>query len=45
MLAVNTYDLTVYQTSFVRNVQNCFIWFSVDKAPAKLHISLYIADT
>ena len=38
MLAVNTYDLTVYQTSFVCNVQNCFIWFSVDKAPAKLHV-------
>ena len=38
MLAVNTYDLTVYQTSFVRNVQNCFIWFSVDTAPAKLSI-------
>ena len=38
MLAVNTYDLTLYQTSFVRNVQNCFIWFSVDKAPAKLHV-------
>ena len=45
MVAVDTFDLILYRTSFVGNIQNCVICFLVDGTPSKLHVSLYIADS
>ena len=45
MVAVNTFDLILYRTSFVGNIPNCVIWFSVVETLAKLQVSLYIADS
>ena len=46
MLAVNTFDLILYPTSFVGNVQNCVILFyESNPPPAKLHVASYIIDS
>ena len=45
LLAVNTFDLILYWTSFVRNVPNCVILFHLDEAPAKLHTFSYIVHS
>ena len=45
LLAVNTFDLILYRTSFVRNVPNCVILFYMDEAPPKLHTFSYIVDS
>ena len=45
MLAVDIYDLILYQTSFAGNIPNCVIRFLVGGTPSKLQASLYIADS
>ena len=45
MLAVDTYDLTLYRTSFVGNIPNCVIMFTNDETLANLHVSSYIVDS
>ena len=45
MLAINTHNLILNNTSFVGNIQNCVIWFFPDRTPSNLHVSLYIADS
>ena len=45
MLAVNTYDLILYRTSFVGNIPNCVIMFNMDETLGNLHVSSYIVDS
>ena len=43
MLAVNTHNFILNNTSFVGNIQNCVIWFFPHRTPSNLHVSLSIS--
>ena len=44
MLALDTYNLILYRTSFVGNIPNCVIMFTGDETLAN-HVSSYIVDS